>query len=112
VLILLFAYAFSWISACIGLVLKDSETVQVASFIWVFPLVFASAVFVPVATMPHWLQVFARNQPITQVVTAVRYLTQGTVPNGSSYVWHTLVWVVGILAVFGPIAVWRYRKIQ
>ena len=111
-LILAFAFAFSWVSAVIGLLLKDSETVQVAGFLWVFPLVFASAVFVPVATMPDWLQVFARNQPVTQVVNAVRYLMRGSVENGGAYVWHTLIWIVAIIAVFAPIAVWRYRKIQ
>lgn len=111
-LILIFAYAFSWISAVIGLMLKDSETVQVSGFIWVFPLVFASAVFVPVQTMPSWLQVFARNQPVTQVVSAVRFLTRGGVPNGGAFVWHSLLWVVGLIVVFAPIAVWRYRKIQ
>ncbi|MBP6962722.1 ABC transporter permease [Candidatus Saccharibacteria bacterium] len=111
-LVVVFAYSFSWISAVIGLLLKDSETVQVAGFLWVFPLVFASSVFVPVETMPDWLQVFARNQPVTQVVNAVRHLTQGGVPNGSDYIWHTLLWVLGILLVFVPLAVWRYRKIQ
>lgn len=111
-LVVVFAYSFSWISAVIGLLLKDSETVQVAGFLWVFPLVFASSVFVPVETMPDWLQVFARNQPVTQVVNAVRHLTQGGVPDGSTYIWHTLLWVAGILLVFVPLAVWRYRKIQ
>ena len=111
-LIVLFGFAFSWISAVIGMVLKDSETVQVAGFLWVFPLVFASSVFVPVQTMPDWLQVFARNQPVTQVVNAVRHLTQGGVPDGSTYVWVSLLWIAGIIAVFAPIAVWRYRKIQ
>jgi len=111
-LIVFFAFAFSWISGVVGLLLKDPETVQVAGFLWVFPLVFASSVFVPVATMPSWLQVFARNQPVTQVVNAVRYLTQGGVPNGMTYVWISLLWIVGIIAVFAPLAVWRYRKIQ
>lgn len=111
-LIVAFAYSFSWISAVIGLLLKDSETVQVAGFLWVFPLVFASAVFVPVNTMPSWLQVFARNQPVTQVVSAVRYLTRGGVPNGPQFVWHTLLWIIGLLIVFAPIAVYRYRKID
>lgn len=111
-LVVVFAFAFSWVSAVIGMLLKDSETVQVAGFLWVFPLVFASAVFVPVETMPSWLQVFARNQPVTQVVEAVRHLTQGGVPNGSDYIWHTLLWVVGIIAVFAPLSVWLYRKIQ
>ncbi len=116
--ILLFAYAFSWVSACVGLLVKDSETVQVAGFLWVFPLVFASAVFVPVETMPDWLQVFAKNQPVTQVVDAVRYLTRGTNPlnggivDGSQYVWHTIFWAIGLLVVFVPIAVWQYRRIS
>jgi ABC transporter DrrB family efflux protein len=110
-LVLFFAFSFSWISASLGLALKDSETVQVAGFLWVFPLVFASSVFVPVATMPSWLQVFARNQPVTQVVNAVRWLTQGQVLYGSQYVWHTIAWSVGIILVFAPIAVWQYRKI-
>ena len=111
-LVVLFGYAFSWISAVIGMWLRDPETVQVAGFLWVFPLVFASSVFVPIATMPSWLQVFARNQPVTQVVNAMRHLMQGGVPNGSTYVWVSLLWIVGIIAVFAPIAVWRYRKIQ
>lgn len=109
-LVVLFAYAFSWISATMGLALRDSETVQVAGFLWVFPLVFASSVFVPVDTMPSWLQVFALNQPVTQVVNAVRYLTQGT--GSGDAVWITLLWIAGILAVFVPLAVWRYRKIK
>ena len=111
-LVLLFAFAFSWISAAIGLTLKDSETVQVAGFLWVFPLVFASAVFVPINTMPSWLQVFARNQPVTQVVNAVRSLTQGGVPNGTTAIWISLLWIAGILFVFIPISVHLYRKIQ
>lgn len=109
-LVLLFAYAFSWVSAMIGMLIKDSETVQVAGFLWLFPLIFASAVFVPVETMPGWLQVFARNQPVTEVVNAIRYLTHG-VGSGAA-VWHTLVWIAGILGVFAPLAVWRYRDIQ
>ncbi len=111
-LVLVFSHAFSWISACIGLALKDAETVQVAGFLWVFPLVFASAVFVPVNTMPTWLQVFARNQPVTQVVNSVRYLTRGGVPNGPDFIVHTILWSVGLVIVFAPIAVWQYRKIK
>ncbi len=111
-LIVLFAYAFSWVSAVIGLLLRDAETVQVAGFLWVFPLVFASSVFVPVQTMPGWLQAFANNQPVTQVVNAVRHLTQGGVDDGQKYIWYTLLWVAGIILVFAPLAVWRYRKIQ
>ncbi|MBI3572720.1 MAG: ABC transporter permease, partial [Candidatus Kerfeldbacteria bacterium] len=105
---LLFAYAFSWISLIIGLFVRDPETAQTTGFIWVFPLVFASSVFVPTKTMPHWLQLFANNQPVTQTVNAIRYLTEGI---GSSHaVWYSILWAVGILVVFVPIAVMRYRK--
>jgi len=69
-LVVLFAYAFSWVSAVIGLLLRDTETVQVSGFLWVFPLVFASSVFVPTDTMPDWLRAFAENQPVTHVVNA------------------------------------------
>lgn len=111
-LVVLFAYAFSWVSAVIGMFLKDPETVQVSGFLWVFPLVFASSVFVPVQTMPGWLQAFANNQPVTHVVNAVRYLTQGSAPDGVTHIWLTFAWIAGIIAVFVPLAVWRYRKIQ
>lgn len=111
-LVLAFAYSFSWVSACIGLLLKDAETVQVAGFMWVFPLVFASSVFVPVQTMPEWLQAFANNQPVTQVVSSVRYLTRGNVFNGADYIWHSIIWIVVIIAIFAPIAVYLYRKIK
>lgn len=106
-IVLLFAYSFSWISGTIGLLIKDSETVQVAGFLWVFPLIFASAVFVPIRTMPAWLQVFARNQPVTQTVNAVRALAFG---GPTDAVWKTLLWVAGILIIFVPLAVSRYRK--
>src|SRR3712207_3736595 len=61
---LFFGFAFCWISATIGMSVGDVETAQVSSFIWMFPLVFASSVFVPVETMPGWLQAFAEHQPI------------------------------------------------
>jgi ABC-2 type transport system permease protein/oleandomycin transport system permease protein len=105
---LLFSYAFSWISLTIGLAVKDPETAQTSGFIWVFPLVFASSVFVPTASMPAWLRVFADNQPVTQTVNAIRYLTEGI--GSSSAIWYSLLWALGILAVFVPLAVWRYRK--
>lgn len=107
-LAILFGFAFSWISLAVGLAVKDSETAQVAGFLWTFPLVFASSVFVPVNTMPDWLQVFTRNQPLTQVVDAIRYLTTGV--GSFDPVWYTLAWVVGIIAIFAPIASWLFRK--
>src|SRR5205814_10057440 len=76
--------AFSWISALIGMSVRDPEAAQAAGFIWIFPLVFASSVFVPVQSMPKWLQVFARNNPICHTASAIRALTQG------GPVWHSL----------------------
>lgn len=61
VLLLAFGFAFSWISATVGLMIRDPETVNVASFVWTFPLVFASSAFVPVDTMPGWLRAFAET---------------------------------------------------
>lgn len=105
----LFGYAFSWISATIGVTLKDPETAQVGGFIWVFPLVFASSIFVPVGSMPDWLQVFAENSPITITVNAVRELVLGG--TYSTDLWHSILWSLGIMLVFIPIAIHRYRKI-
>lgn len=104
----MFGYAFSWISLVIGLLVKDPEAVQTAGFLWVFPLVFASSVFVPTQTMPTWLRTFAEHQPITETVNAVRYLTQGV--GSVSSVWHAAWWALGIVVVFIPLAVALYRK--
>lgn len=104
----LFGFAFSWISLTIGLAVKDPETAQVAGFLWTFPLVFASSVFVPVSTMPDWLQVFTKHQPITQAVDAIRYLTTGV--GSADPIWYALLWIVGIIAVFAPIASRLFQK--
>jgi ABC-2 type transport system permease protein/oleandomycin transport system permease protein len=110
-LVVLFGFAFSWISALIGLVTKDPETAQVAGFIWIFPLVFASSAFVPIQTMPGWLRAFAEVQPISVTVDAVRYLTLGGAAGGSvDSVWRALLWIAGILLVFVPLAVAQYRR--
>lgn len=103
-----FGFAFSWISLVIGLLVKDPESVQTAGFLWVFPLVFASSVFVPTATMPAWLQGFAENQPITQTVNAVRFLTQGV--GSAASVGHALLWAASIIVVFLPLSVAIYRR--
>ena len=112
IVVVLFGFAFSWISALIGLLTKDPETAQVAGFIWIFPLVFASSAFVPVQTMPAWLQTFAEVQPISVTVNAVRYLTSGGAAPGteSAAVWQSLLWMLAILLVFVPLAVRQYRR--
>lgn len=94
--------------AAIGLSVRDGETAQAASFPLIAPLVFASSAFVPVETMPGWLETFARNQPVSKVVDAVRGLTLGT-PVGDDVV-VALVWIVGIVAVCGTLTIHRYRK--
>jgi ABC-2 type transport system permease protein/oleandomycin transport system permease protein len=105
-----FGFSFSWLAAFIGMTVKDAETAQVAGFVLVFPLVFASSQFVPVETMPGWLQAFAKVNPITAAIDAMRALTLGG-PLASP-LWKTLAWAVGITVVFAPLAVWRYRGIK
>lgn len=107
-ILLLFAYALSWGFAVIGLSAPNSETAQVMSFPVLFPLAFASSAFVPVQSMPGWLQAFAANQPVTQAVNAARALMLGG-PTASA-VWHAVAWCVGLLVVLVPLAVWRYKR--
>ncbi len=107
-LTLLFGFAFSWISATIGMLVKNVETAQVAGFIWVFPLVFASSIFVPIASMPHWLQTFAKHSPITLTVNAVRNLTLGQ--PATPDIWYAIIWIDILLVIFVPLAVYMYRK--
>jgi ABC-2 type transport system permease protein len=107
-LMLLFGYAVSWIFAAVGLAVRDPEAAQAASFPVLAPLVFASSAFVPIATMPGWLQGFAANQPLSVVVSAVRDLTLGA--PASSDVLTALAWCLGIVAVAAPLAVRFYRR--
>ena len=71
-LVLLFAYSMSWVFATVGLLVGDPETAQAAAFPVMAPLVFASSVFVPVESMPGWLQPWAENQPLSVVADAAR----------------------------------------
>jgi ABC transporter DrrB family efflux protein len=103
-----FGLAISTVSAFVGLAVKDPESVQSFAMIWLFPLTFASGVFVPVQTMPHWLADFARNNPVTLFAEAGRALSIGT-PAGDS-IWLSLVWMVAIISVFVPLAVRAYRR--
>lgn len=113
-----FGYAFSWVAACIGLAVKSPEAAQTAGFLPVFPLTFASSVFVPTATMPAWLQGFAENQPITVLTNSLRGLILGEdalavlAPGKSlgAHVLLSLLWIFGILIVFVPLAVRLYRR--
>ena len=107
-LVLLFGYAMSWVFAAVGLAVGDPESAQAASFPVLAPLVFASSAFVPVSSMPGWLQAFANNQPVSATASAVRTLTLGEAAAGE--VWRAIAWCVGILVVFAPTAVWLYRR--
>lgn len=107
-LVLLFGYTFAWIFATLGLAMGDPETAQAAAFPVIAPLVFASSAFVPVDSMPGWLQVFAEHQPVSVTASAVRALVVGG-PT-TSYVLQCMAWCFGILVVFAPLAVARYRK--
>jgi ABC-2 type transport system permease protein/oleandomycin transport system permease protein len=107
-IILAFSYSLSWVFAIVGLTVKDAETAQAVSFPILAPLVFASSAFVPVATMPSWLQGWAEHQPVSVVVNAARALTIGG-PT-AKYVIPAFIWIVGITVVCAPIAVARYRR--
>jgi len=97
------------ISAYVGLAIRDEESVGSFGLVWLFPLTFVSSAFVPVYSMPGWLQAFANNQPVSIVIDEMRSLALGgpLVLHG----WESAVWLVGILAVFGPLAVRAYRKV-
>src|SRR5437016_4371721 len=107
-LLLLTSFAFSWISATIGLVVSSVEAAQSAGFIWLFPLTFASSAFVPTSSMPDWLRKFAENQPVSLIVNSVRGLLLNQ-PDPVTIL-KAVAWCIGILVVFIPIAVWAYGR--
>ena len=104
-----FGFALSWIFAFVGLTVRGAEAAQTAGFVVIFPLVFASSVFVPVSTMPHWLQAFAKINPVTVTADAARsFAFYGTPASLGA----AAAWIGGLLAVFIPLSVWRYRQIS
>lgn len=107
-ILLLFTLAFSWLAAIVGVIAKSIEAVQWLSFIFIFPLTFASSAFVPVNSMSSVLGAFARNQPITHIVEAVRSLMLGT-PMGD-HGWLAIVWSLGTLAIAMPVAAYLFRR--
>jgi len=108
-LLLLFAYCLSWGFAVIGLSAANAETAQVMAFPVLFPLTFAAGTFVPVSSMPGWLQGFAKYQPVGEVVSAARSLMVGGPGPAADHVIATLLWCAGVLGILAPMAVWRYR---
>jgi ABC transporter DrrB family efflux protein len=107
----LFGVTICCVSAFIGLAIKDEEAVQAFGLIWLFPLTFVSSAFVPIATMPGWMQAFANNQPVTLVINAMRSLALGGAQQPLfPGLWAALAWLAGILIVFAPLAVRAYRR--
>ena len=100
--------ALSWIFALLGLLIRDAESAGIGGLLAVIPLVFTSSTFVPVATFPGWLQAFAKVNPITAAVDALRVLCLGG-PT-TNHVWQATAWIGGLLAVTVPAAVMRYRR--
>jgi ABC transporter DrrB family efflux protein len=111
-ILLAFAYSMSWGFAAIGLAAPNSETAQVMAFPILMPLTFASTAFVPIQSMPGWLQGFVRHQPVSVVVDGARSLMVGGFYHSASSVWYSLLWIAGLLIVLVPLGVWRYRKVN
>jgi ABC-2 type transport system permease protein len=121
-LIVAVGYAVTWIAAFAGLALKTIEAVQAALFTIVFPFVFVSSAFVPVATFDSWLQPIARNNPVTIWANTVRVLTLGDritestsdlfadIPSLGNLLWVSTLWLVGILVVASFLGVRKYRQ--
>jgi ABC transporter DrrB family efflux protein len=105
---IVFGVTICTISAYVGLAIKDEESVGSFGLVWLFPLTFISAAFVPVASMPGWLQAFAKNQPVTTVIDEMRSLALGGPL--AEHAWQSALWLAGIVAVFVPLAVRAYRR--
>jgi ABC transporter DrrB family efflux protein len=103
-----FGLALSWIFAFVALTVRSAEAAQSAGFVILFPLVFASSVFVPVSTLPNWLQAIAKVSPVTLTANAARSLALH--PGTPSSLGGAIAWIAGLLAVFIPLSVWRYRR--
>ena len=108
-LCLLIGYAFSWVFAFIGLSSSSPEASNAYGFTILFPVTFVSSAFVPVDSMPSWLQPIAEHNPFTYMVNAARALFLGI--RAGDNVWLALVWTLGIIAVFAPLSAWRYRRV-
>lgn len=107
-LLLVFAFAVSWIFILAGLMAETPESVMTANFLIIFPLTFASSIFVDPATMPGWLQAIVAFNPVTHLADAVRGLMHGDPSPGN--IARVLLASAAILAVFGPLSMRMYRK--
>jgi ABC-2 type transport system permease protein len=114
-LVIVFGFAFEWVFVTLGLLAGNAQAAQGMGMI-VFPFAFISSAYVQVASMPGWLQVFAKHQPLTYMVDAVRALTLG--PHADALLGHpvgyfvarALIWALAIIAISLPLAVMKYRR--
>jgi ABC-2 type transport system permease protein/oleandomycin transport system permease protein len=115
VLVMAVSFAFSWVMATIALAVKKLEAVQAAAFTGIFPVVFMSSALVPVQGMDQWVQAIARNNPITHWANLARVFTVGQYPTsgGSTeeLILISLVWIIGLLAIFMPLSIRLYSKL-
>jgi ABC-2 type transport system permease protein len=116
-LLLIFAYAVSWLMACVGMIVRTPEVVNNASFIVIFPLTFCANTFTPIDNFPAPLKIFAQWNPVSSVTLAAREAFGNTVPGAPQTAWplqhpalYTALWALGILVVFVPLAVALYRR--
>ena len=117
-LLLLFAYAFSWIMAFIGLIVPSVEVINNASFMVIMPLTFISNAFVPIEDFPGPLKAFAEWNPVSTVTQAARELFGNVLPASTeSSAWamqhpvaYTLIWIVAIIAIFAPLSIARFKR--
>ena len=105
----LFGYLMSWIFCWLALVVPGAEAAQTAGFVVVFPLVFASSIFVPVETMPGWMAAIAEASPLTATANTARALSIGGPVLAPAL--RTFAWCFGLLALVIPLSVRRYRRI-
>ncbi len=117
-LLLLFAYAFSWVMGYIGLLVPSVEVINNASFMVIMPLTFVANTFVPIESFPPILRTFAEWNPVSAVTQATRELF-GNIPDAmpAQQVWplqnaalYTLIWILVILVVFVPLATRKYKS--
>lgn len=106
--VLAFGLAMCWPLAFIGITARSTESVNTWGFMIILPLTFASSAFVPTDTMPGWLRAFAEINPVTYAINASRALMLGLPLAG--WLTGTIAWIVGLVGVFGPLAIVRYRR--
>jgi oleandomycin transport system permease protein len=107
-LLLLFAFAASWMSVLVAMLVSEPEKVQIFGFVLLFPLTFASNAFAPTETMPGWLQAWVKVNPVSILADAVRGLLSGGPV--ATPVTQSLIWAAILLVVFAPVSVWAFRR--